>query len=80
MVPVPRCSIRQSFGVNSFAANPLPLAVLCTDNSVLRLKLEILTEKLNSRGKQGWELIQVSFREQRVVAFWKRERSSQAVG
>ena len=48
----------------------------CSQEQITGGELEILTEKLNSRGKQGWELIQVSFREQMVVAFWKREHSS----
>ena len=58
------------------------LAFVCSNSGVCRQEqvpggeLEILTEIMNSRGKQGWELIQVSFREQRVVAFWKRERSA----
>ncbi len=32
----------------------------------------ILEEILNKRGSQGWELIQVSFGKDGVMAFWKR--------
>ena len=34
---------------------------------------KILTEILNERGSQGWELIEVYFGKDGMMAFWKRE-------
>jgi len=34
---------------------------------------EILGEMLNERGKRGWELVQISFGKEGLMAFWKRE-------
>lgn len=34
---------------------------------------ENLVELLNGRGAEGWELIQLNFRRETLVAFWKRE-------
>jgi len=33
----------------------------------------ILEDMLNERGSQGWDLIQVSFGKDGIMAFWKRE-------
>ena len=33
----------------------------------------VLVELLNGRGEEGWELIQVFFRKDGLVAFWKRK-------
>jgi len=44
----------------------------CSLNDVPRDQAEVLTEVLNERGKQGWELVQVSFGKDGVMAFWKR--------
>ena len=35
-------------------------------------QMEILAETLNERGSQGWELIQLFFGKDGIVAFWKR--------
>jgi len=32
-----------------------------------------LVKILNERGEQGWELVQVSFGKDGVMAFWKRK-------
>ena len=34
---------------------------------------EILTDILNERGSQGWELIEVYFGKDGIMVFWKRE-------
>ena len=34
---------------------------------------EILTDILNERGEKGWELIEVYFGKDGIMAFWKRE-------
>jgi len=39
---------------------------------------EILGEMLNERGKQGWELVQISFGKEGLMAFWKREAKGKA--
>ena len=33
----------------------------------------VLTEILNERGRQGWDLVQVTFGKDGVMAFWKRK-------
>ena len=33
----------------------------------------ILQKVLNERGRQGWELVQVSFGKEGILAFWKRK-------
>lgn len=43
----------------------------CTLDEVPRDQTEVLTEILNERGKQGWELVQVSFGKDGAMAFWK---------
>ena len=35
-------------------------------------QMKILGETLNERGSEGWELIQLFFGKDGVVAFWKR--------
>jgi hypothetical protein len=45
----------------------------CTLNEVPVDQTEVLSEILNERGKQGWELVQVAFGKQGLMAFWKRE-------
>ena len=35
-------------------------------------QLTVMEEILNSRGSGGWELIQMSFGKEGVIAFWKR--------
>jgi len=34
---------------------------------------EILAKMLNEKGKQGWELVQISFGKEGLMAFWKRQ-------
>ena len=45
----------------------------CTLEQVPGDQPEILVDVLNERGKQGWELVQVSFGQDGVMAFWKRK-------
>ena len=35
-------------------------------------QLKIFSETLNERGSEGWELIQLFFEKDGIVAFWKR--------
>ena len=44
----------------------------CVVDEVPGVQPSILTNVLNERGKQGWELVQVSFGKDGVMAFWKR--------
>jgi len=50
----------------------------CTLDEVPVDQTEILGEMLNERGKQGWELVQISFGKEGLMAFWKREAKGKA--
>ena len=45
----------------------------CSLNEVSKDETRILTDILNSRGKDGWELVQVSFGRDGLIAFWKHQ-------
>jgi len=45
----------------------------CTLDEVPGDQTDMLTNILNEQGKQGWELVQVSFGKEGVMAFWKRK-------
>jgi len=45
----------------------------CSLQEVQRREAEALAEKLNRRGEEGWELVQVFFGKDGLMAFWKRE-------
>jgi hypothetical protein len=55
------------------------LAYFCSDTGECKMdqlpaaQVEFLKEILNEIGSKGWELIQLSFGNDGVVAFWKRE-------
>ena len=44
----------------------------CSIDEVSRDQTRILTDILNSRGKDGWELVQISFGKDGVMIYWKR--------
>jgi hypothetical protein len=46
----------------------------CRQEKILGDQTRILTEQLNQRGREGWELVQLSFGQQGILAYWKRER------
>ena len=54
------------------------LAVFCSHHGECRLEevaapqMQTLQGVLNARGRQGWELVQVAFGKDGVVAFWKK--------
>jgi len=45
----------------------------CTLDEVPGEETKKLSQILNERGNQGWELIQVSFGKNGMMAFWKRK-------
>ena len=45
----------------------------CGIDEVSKDHTRILTEILNNRGSKGWELVQISFGKDGVMAFWKRK-------
>jgi len=45
----------------------------CSLNQIPTDQTGILSQVLNERGGQGWELVQLFFGKEGVVAFWKRE-------
>ena len=44
----------------------------CSLNKLPSQQTEILGDLLNERGSLGWELIQIVFGKDGIVAFWKR--------
>ena len=55
------------------------LIYYCTENGECSLdqipqgQTELLQGILNAEGEGGWELVQISFGQNGIVAFWKRE-------
>lgn len=45
----------------------------CSLNQIPAGQTGILSQILNERGARGWELVQLVFGKEGVVAFWKRE-------
>ncbi len=45
----------------------------CSLEEVQGHETEALTERLNQRGELGWELVQVFFGKDGLMALWKRE-------
>lgn len=45
----------------------------CTLDEVPGDQTDMLTDILNEQGEHGWELVQVSFGKEGVMAFWKRK-------
>jgi hypothetical protein len=56
------------------------LAYVCTDSGECSAEQipadqkKMLTDILNDHGVEGWELVQLFFSKQGVVAYWKRAR------
>ena len=56
------------------------LVYFCTDQGECSIKnlpsdqVSALTDILNERGDDGWELVQVVFGQDGAVAFWKKEK------
>jgi len=54
------------------------MAYFCSEKGVCGVEevpegqLQVMREILNHRGAEGWELVQLFFGEEGVVAFWKR--------
>jgi len=44
----------------------------CSLDEVPGDQTETLAKILNEKGKQGWELVQISFGKEGLMAFWKR--------
>ena len=45
----------------------------CSLNEVSKDETRILTDILNNRGKDGWELVQIAFGKDGLIAFWKHD-------
>lgn len=48
----------------------------CTLDEVPSDQINVLSGILNERGKQGWELVQISFGKDGVMTFWKRKMTA----
>ncbi len=44
----------------------------CSIEEVSKDETRTLADLLNNRGRDGWELVQVSFGKDGLIAFWKR--------
>jgi hypothetical protein len=44
----------------------------CSLTKVPTNQIKVFSEILNDRGRQGWELVQISFSRDGAMAFWKR--------
>ena len=45
----------------------------CSIDEVPGDQIRMLVDILNGQGREGWELVQVSFGKDGVLAFWKRK-------
>jgi hypothetical protein len=45
----------------------------CTLDQIPRSQEETMQNILNDEGKEGWELLQVSFGKKGFIGFWKKE-------
>ena len=45
----------------------------CTLDQIPKDQPELLQSILNEEGEMGWELVQVTFGKNGILAFWKRE-------
>jgi hypothetical protein len=45
----------------------------CTLDQIPQGQTEVLQSLLNGEGESGWELVQVSFGHNGILAFWKKE-------
>ncbi|MEN8231087.1 MAG: hypothetical protein ABFR35_00225 [Thermodesulfobacteriota bacterium] len=48
----------------------------CTLDQIPQNQTEVLQSLLNSEGENGWELVQVSFGPDGILAFWKKEQQT----
>jgi len=71
--------IRFEYEITKYPADEITqLVYFCTDQGQCNLdqlpsgQMGSLGTKLNEKGSEGWELVQIFFGEGGVVAFWKR--------
>ena len=71
--------IRFEYEITTHAAEELTkLIYFCSDQGECALnelppdQLRLLAKLLNQRGDEGWELIEMFFGKDGIVAFWKR--------
>ena len=70
---------RFEYEITKYSADEFThLVFFCTDQGQCNIdqlpsdQMSALGTKLNERGSEGWELVQLFFGEGGVVAFWKR--------
>ena len=44
----------------------------CGIDEITKDQTRVLTDILNNRGKEGWELVQIAFGKDGMMAYWKR--------
>lgn len=72
--------MRYQYEITTYTSDEFSsLVYFCTDNGNCSLdhvspgQIDILKGILNDRGVEGWELLQLIFRNEGVIAFWKRQ-------
>ena len=69
-------ALREKLGLPADGDRPV---MFCTDkgacffDNVPNANIQIILDMLNSKGAEGWQLVDVSFRADEMVCFWKRE-------
>ena len=45
----------------------------CFFSDVIKPNMDVFKELLNSKGAEGWELVQIGYHKGSLACFWKRE-------
>jgi hypothetical protein len=69
-------AMREQAGLPEEQDRPI---MFCTDkgacffDNIPNSNIQIILEMLNGKGAEGWQLVDVNFRGDEMICFWKRE-------
>ena len=69
-------AMREKLGLPAEEARPV---MFCTDqgacffDNIPNANIQVILDILNSKGAEGWQLVDVNFRDEEMVCFWRRE-------